>query len=160
VADGSAERKRWVVVALMAAVVAATCTRTFLAVYLLLPLGVFGATAAARTAVRVVRGLYKAQRDEVSEGARSLPRAVAWACLCGAVVWGHEVQSARVRADGERFAMALDAEHPEGGYPERATNAPAGCSYLRGAPDRFTLVCTLTPPFEKTTYSSHNKRWE
>jgi hypothetical protein len=154
------ELRRWIVVGVVGAFVAVTCTRTFLAFYLLIPLGILGAFAAVRALTRLIRAFDKKAPADVREAGRSLARTAAWSAMIGGVVWGHDVQAARMRAAAETFAMALEERKVEDAYPESASDAPIGCSYIRAQKQRFTLVCSMTPPFEKATFSSSTKRWE
>lgn len=154
------EARRWIIVAAMGALVAGLCTRSFWAIYLLIPLGILGAWAGVRAVARLVRAFDRKDPHDVSEAWRSALRTGAWAALIIIVVWGHGVQSARLRQDAEHFAMTVEEQRVDDEYPESAVGAPAGCSYIRGQKTRFTIVCTFTPPFEKATYTSAAKRWE
>jgi hypothetical protein len=155
------EIKRWTLVVVAGAIVGATALRTFWSIYLLVPLVLLGATAFSRAVVRLSRGFDQRLSVEVAEGARSLWRALAWLALVATVVYGHGIQTTQLKHRAEQFAMRLDERRTsDGKYPAEASDGPGECVYLRALPERFALVCTLTPPFEKATYTSHNKRWD
>ncbi len=144
----------------LGAVVAVLACRSFLSVYALMVLVPLGAVAAVRAVVRLVRGIDTRDATELRESARSLLRALAWTVLCGVLLWGHARLSLDKRRDVERFAMTVEDQKDADGFPVTTLGVPLGCSYGRPAPTRFFVVCTLTPPFEKATYTSSTKRWE
>jgi hypothetical protein len=154
------ELKRWILVIIMGVVVAALSFRTFFAVYLFLPLGLLLAAAVLRAIGRFVRGLDTKNPADITEAYRSVVRALAWLALCGAVVVGHEAQTREVKLSVEQFSMRMDQRKTGDGFPAAVSDVPPHCSYQLPVKERFTVVCTFTPPFEKGTYTSSTKRWD
>jgi hypothetical protein len=156
-----AELKRWIIVVLMGLAVAALAFRSFFAIYLFVPLGLLLAATIVRAVVRFSRGLSNKNAADITESYRSAARGLAWLALCAAVVVGHDAQVKELKGRVESRVLALDQAHQGAVFPETVADFPAGCTYGRNpSGERYFVVCTFTPPFEKGTYTSANKRWD